>query len=90
MESGAPMYVVAVRRAGPGRYRGRLRPIEVPAEGGRRERLTATLERLAGAFEEAVADAPDQWWAVFFPIWDDIEAGLEATREKPAGPKAAA
>jgi lauroyl/myristoyl acyltransferase len=90
MESGAPMYVVAVRRAGPGRYRGRLRPIEVPTEGGRRERLTATIERLARAFEEAVADAPDQWWAVFFPIWDDIEAGLETAREKPVGTKAAA
>jgi lauroyl/myristoyl acyltransferase len=85
IESGAPVYVVAVRRAGPGRYRGRLRPIEIPAEGDRRVRLTATLERLARAFEEAVADAPDQWWAVFFPMWPDIEAELEAAREKPAG-----
>jgi lauroyl/myristoyl acyltransferase len=78
IESGAPVYVVAVRRAGPGRYRGRLQPIDIPAEGSRRERLTATVERLAKAFEQAVADAPDQWWAVFFPIWDDIEAELAA------------
>ena len=73
MESGAPLYVVAVRRSGPGRYRGRLTPVEIPTEGNRRERLTATLERLARAFEHVVADAPDQWWAVFFPIWDDLE-----------------
>jgi hypothetical protein len=24
----------------------------------------------ARAFERAVADAPEQWWTVFFPIWD--------------------
>ena len=82
IESGAPVYVVAVRRAGPGRYRGRLSPLETPTEGGRRERLTETVDRLARAFERAVADAPDQWWAVFFPIWQDIETGLEAARAK--------
>jgi KDO2-lipid IV(A) lauroyltransferase len=82
IESGAPLYVVAVRRAGPGRYRARLRPIDIPAGGDRRERLTATLDRLARAFEEAVADAPDQWWAVFFPIWSDIESELAAARAK--------
>jgi lauroyl/myristoyl acyltransferase len=90
IESRAPLYQVAVRRAGPGRYRGRLRPIEVPAEGGRRERLTLTIERLARAFEEAVADAPDQWWAVFFPIWDDIEAELAAARATSSDRQAAA
>jgi lauroyl/myristoyl acyltransferase len=76
IESGAPLYVVAVRRAGPGRYRGRLRPIDVPSEGSRRERLTTLTDRLARAFEEMIADAPDQWWAVFFPIWEDVEAEL--------------
>jgi hypothetical protein len=33
-------------------------------------------DRLARAFEEMIADAPDQWWAVFFPIWEDVEAEL--------------
>ena len=89
IESGAPLYVVAVRRAGPGRYRGRLRPIDIPAEGGRRERLTVAIERLARAFEEAVADAPDQWWAVFFPIWDDLEAELAIARARPQARPAA-
>jgi hypothetical protein len=23
-------------------------------------------------FERFVADAPEQWWAVFFPIWPDL------------------
>src|SRR5690606_30769622 len=41
IESGAPLYVVAVRREGFGRYRGRLRRVEVADEGGRRERIRA-------------------------------------------------
>jgi len=73
LESGAPLYVVGVRRSGSGRYRGRLEPVAVPAEGTRRERIMATTAALAGAFERVVADAPEQWWAVFFPIWPDLE-----------------
>ncbi len=26
------------------------------------------------SFERIIEDAPDQWWAVFFPIWPDLEA----------------
>lgn len=76
VESGAPVYVVGVRRAGIGRYRGRLEPVVVPAEGSRRERVSATMAGLAAAFERVVAVAPEQWWAVFFPIWPDLEAEL--------------
>lgn len=74
VESGAPLYVMGVRRTGPGRYRGRLEHVPVPAEGSRRERVTAAVTALAGAFERVVATAPEQWWAVFFPIWPDLEA----------------
>jgi hypothetical protein len=70
---------MTVRRAGPGRYRGKLIPIDVPADGTRRERVTATMTHLAAAFETLIADAPDQWWAIFFPIWPDLEAGADAT-----------
>jgi lauroyl/myristoyl acyltransferase len=74
IETGAPIYVAAVRRAGIGRYRGRLIEITVPSDGTRRERLTRTLESIALAFESIVADAPEQWWTVFFPIWPDLAA----------------
>jgi phosphatidylinositol dimannoside acyltransferase len=74
IETGAPIYVAAVRRAGIGRYRGRLLEITVPSDGTRRERLTRTLESIASAFESIIADAPDQWWTVFFPIWPDLTA----------------
>jgi KDO2-lipid IV(A) lauroyltransferase len=79
VETGVPVYGMTVRRVGePGHYRGRLIPIDVPTDGSRRERVTTTMTRLAAAFEELIADAPDQWWAVFFPIWPDLEAGATA------------
>ncbi len=74
VESGAPLYVTGVRRTGIERYRGRLEAVRVPPEGSRRERVTATMTGLAAAFERVVAAAPEQWWAVFFPIWPDLEA----------------
>jgi KDO2-lipid IV(A) lauroyltransferase len=74
VESGAPLYVVGVRRAGRGRYRGGLEAVRAPADGTRRERVTATMTALAAAFERTIASAPEQWWAVFFPIWPDLEA----------------
>jgi phosphatidylinositol dimannoside acyltransferase len=80
METGAPLYVVAVRRAGVARYRGGLRAVTIPAVGSRRERLTAALGAMALAFEEAIADAPEQWWSVFFEIWPASRAGQPASQ----------
>lgn len=74
IETGAPPYVAAVRRASPGHYIGRLEPVAVPTDGSRRERATATTAAIARAFELVIADAPEQWWATFFPIWPDLES----------------
>jgi KDO2-lipid IV(A) lauroyltransferase len=73
VESGAATYVMAVRRAAHGRYIGRLEMVQVPPDGSRRERVTGTMTSLAAAFERVIEDAPAQWWAVFFPIWPDLE-----------------
>ena len=43
----------------------------MPATGTTRERLAGFMAAQARAFERAVADAPEQWWTMFFPIWDD-------------------
>jgi KDO2-lipid IV(A) lauroyltransferase len=75
VETGAPVFVSAVRRAAGGRYRGAVERVDVPAEGSRRERATIATERIARAFERVIERAPEQWWAVFFPIWPDLEAG---------------
>ena len=84
VETGVPVYGMTVRRVGHGRYRGRLVPIEVPPDGTRRERVTTTMTRLAAAFEDLIADAPEQWWAIFFPIWPDLEAAAAAPAEAAA------
>jgi phosphatidylinositol dimannoside acyltransferase len=73
VESGAAAYVVGVRRSGVGRYRGRLAAVAVPGDGTRRERVEGTMGSLAAEFERVIEDAPEQWWAVFFPIWPDLE-----------------
>jgi len=74
VETGAAIYLAAIRRVGVGRYAGRLIEVPVPAEGSRRERIADALAAEARAFEQAIADAPEQWWAVFFPMWPDLEA----------------
>jgi lauroyl/myristoyl acyltransferase len=78
IESGAPLYAVGVRRLPDGRVAGRLLPIAVAADGTRRERIAATLGAMAAAFESLIADAPEQWSAVFFPLWPDLAPGAVA------------
>lgn len=73
LESGAPAWLVATRRVSGG-YRSRLERIEAPASGAMRERLNGFMAAQARAFERAVADAPEQWWTLFFQVWDDIPA----------------
>jgi lauroyl/myristoyl acyltransferase len=69
VQSHVPAFVAGAWRTTPGRYRGRLERIDVPALGSRREQVTAFLAAEVAAFERLIAKAPDQWWAVFFPIW---------------------
>jgi KDO2-lipid IV(A) lauroyltransferase len=71
VESGAPLYVLAMRREALGRWVGRIELIRPPAEGAKRERIEAVLEQQARTFERMVADAPEQWWTLLFPIWED-------------------
>ena len=78
LESGAPIHVAAVRRLRGERFAGRLETIQPPrgdlasGPGARRARVEALLMQEVAVFERLVADAPEQWWAVFFPIWPDL------------------
>jgi len=72
LETGARIYAVGVRRVAGGRYAGGIRAVPVATEGSRRERITATLTRLAAAFEAIIREAPEQWTGAFFPIWPDL------------------
>lgn len=73
VEHGLPIWVAAVRRSRGGRYRGQLRRVDVPTEGTRRARVTAAMTGVASAMEEAIAEAPEQWWSAFAPIWPDFD-----------------
>ena len=75
VETGAPTWITTVRRLPHRRYVGRIERLIVPSAGSRRERVTAMLDAQARAFEREIALAPEQWWAVFFPIWPDLETG---------------
>ncbi|HTC86301.1 MAG TPA: hypothetical protein VK656_06330 [Candidatus Acidoferrum sp.] len=85
IESGAPIFATSVRRIGVGQYAGRLQAVPVPTVGTRRERVIATLTAEIEAFQRDIVLAPDQWWAIFFPIWPDLEAGSAATSAASAG-----
>ncbi len=71
MEAGVTPNVFGIRRTADGRYHARIVRIAIPDEGTRRERVTAYLAAEAHAFERLIAEAPEQWFAVFFPIWGD-------------------
>jgi lauroyl/myristoyl acyltransferase len=82
-EVDVPFYAAGIWRTGRGRYAGRLIEIPVVLEGTRRQRIVATLTNEARAYEELISQAPEQWTAVFFPIWPDLVAGA-TTKEASA------
>jgi phosphatidylinositol dimannoside acyltransferase len=73
LQTGVTPYVFGVWRDAGDVYHADLRPVPLPADGTRRERVTAYLDAEARAFEHFVAQAPEQWLAVFHPIWPDLE-----------------
>ena len=90
IERGLPIWVAAVRRAAGGRYRGQLRRVDIPTEGTRRARLTAAMTGVTRAMEESIAEAPEQWWSAFAPIWPDLDpAAREGSGHLEPGPGAA-
>jgi len=86
VETGAPLFAVGVRRLADLRVAGRLLAVPVAVEGTRRERIAATLAEMATAFESLITDAPEQWSAVFFPIWPDLAVPDSAATDNTAPP----
>jgi KDO2-lipid IV(A) lauroyltransferase len=73
LEHEAPLHVAAVWRARGESYRGGLMTVpHPPADLPRRARIEALLQAEAEAFEAFISHAPEQWWTVFFPIWEDV------------------
>jgi lauroyl/myristoyl acyltransferase len=74
MDTGVTPHVFGVWRDASDVYHVSVEPVPFPAEGSRRERVTAYLDAEARAFERHIAAAPEQWLAVFHPLWPDLEA----------------
>ncbi|MBP1704670.1 MAG: lipid biosynthesis acyltransferase [Chloroflexi bacterium] len=76
-----PAFAAAIRRLPDGRWAGRIERLPgPPAVGSLRQRTEAFLAAEAEVFERMIAMAPEQWWAVFHPIWPDLEAATPAGR----------
>jgi lauroyl/myristoyl acyltransferase len=91
LESGAPLHVSAVRRIAGGRYRGWLVTLpHPPADLPRRARVEAMMEAEARAFEDLIAPAPEQWGAVFYPIWSTVGPLARGARPTPPAREEAA
>jgi lauroyl/myristoyl acyltransferase len=86
LDAGAPLHVSAVRRSKHGGFRGWLVTLpHPPADLPRRARVEALLAATAAAFEDLVGEAPEQWWTVFFPIWNDVGPLRRGGATAPAG-----
>ncbi len=73
MDSGITPHVFGVWRDGAGVYHVGADAVPFPDEGTRRERVQAYLDAEARSFERHVAAAPEQWLAIFHPLWPDLE-----------------
>lgn len=87
-EVDVPFHAAGIWRTSRGRYAGRLIEIPVVHEGTRRQRIIGTLTNEARAYEELISRAPEQWTAIFFPIWPDLVARVASKDATTAGRKA--
>lgn len=71
LRSGRPLLMARVLRRGPDRFSGRALVVEAERTGDTEADVAALTRALAAAFEEAIAEAPEQWWASFQPFFTD-------------------
>lgn len=72
--TGRPLIVASCIRVGRDRFRARAWPVEVELSGDRHADAAALTAGIARRFEEAIGEAPEQWWGSFQPIWLDQRA----------------
>jgi len=72
LRTGRPLIVAACYRVGPERFRARGWQLDAPLVGDRDTDAAALTEAMGRRFEEAIGQAPEQWWAAFQPYWPDL------------------
>ena len=83
LATGAPLVAVSCLRVGRDRFHARGWAIDVERTGNRRADIEALTRALARRFEEAIGEAPEQWWAAFQPFWPDLRADAARRRTPP-------
>jgi len=71
LKTGRPLMLATCTREAPERFLGRGWSVEAELSGDRRADTAALTRALAARFEEAIALAPEQWFAIFQPYWSD-------------------
>jgi KDO2-lipid IV(A) lauroyltransferase len=70
--TGAPVVAVTVRRTAPGRFVARAEQVAWTASGNRKADETALMQRITDVLARHIAEAPEQWWGSFQPVWTDL------------------
>lgn len=71
LRTGRPLLVARALRVGPDRFTATAWPVEAQRTGDRRADAEALSRAMVARFEQVIAEAPEQWFAVFQPIWKD-------------------
>lgn len=71
LRTGRPLYVARALREGPDRFTATAWPVTIELTGNRRADVEALTQAMAEQFERVIAEAPEQWFAAFQPIWTD-------------------
>ncbi len=69
-----PLIVASCLRTAPDHFRARAWSVDVERTGDRHADAEALMTAVARRFEEAIGEAPEQWWGAFQPIWSDQRA----------------
>jgi KDO2-lipid IV(A) lauroyltransferase len=70
--SGAPVVVGTVVRTAPGRFRGQADRVEWTPTGDRETDVAELSQRITDILARHIAEAPEQWWGSFQPVWPDL------------------
>jgi KDO2-lipid IV(A) lauroyltransferase len=76
--TGASIVVGMLPRVGPERFVARIEPVPWTTTGDRRADIQRITQDITDRLAAGIAQAPEQWWGSFQPIWDDIRPEEEA------------
>lgn len=70
--AGAPVVALTVRRTAPGRFHAWAEPVAWTASGDREADVAELMQRITDILARRIAEAPEQWWGSFQPVWTDL------------------